>query len=109
MPEGDGFHLILQYPAATDHTGRTMEFVLRNKKTAKRFTYDGPATYIVVTDENIALSIPPAAVSAEDAGITLADVQGKTTEFKIDVLESDGTLYTRIQGDVVWVDELGDF
>ena len=111
QPKGDGFFMKFQYPTGTDHTGRTMTFVIRNKKTGKQLTLSGPGTEITVASEVIEIVAPSATVSEADAAISLADIESldDRSEFGFRVLDSSGVLVHRFQGEVVWADEAGLF
>lgn len=109
MPYGDGFYLTFNFPSGTDHTGRTMEFTIRNKKTKKSFSLTGPNTQITVASEVIDIAAPSA--TTDGSGVAMSDIESvdDNSEYGFKVLDSGGLLVARFQGEIAWAPAVGLF
>jgi len=97
----------LNFPTGTDHTGRTMDFSIRNKKSEKLFELSGPNAQITVASEQIAIAVPSATTDAEN--VALSSLETSECEYGFDVRESSGTLVARFQGNIQWPSKRGMF
>jgi len=109
MPYGDGFYLTFSFPTGTDHTGRTMEFKIKNKKTEDEFSLTGPNTQITVSDETIDVAIPSATTDGSSVPLSKIESLDDESAYGFKVLDSGGLLIARFQGDIRWVPDVGEF
>jgi len=113
LADEDNFTVTISYPAATDLSGKTCELKMKQITVTdanNEFDLTSSASEITVDDagDKITIDIPPATTADSSPNNALSTLQDGICEYGIDVLNSDGTLYNRFQGIVIWTQELGE-
>lgn len=104
LPQGGNLTATITFPVTVDLTGKTGFVKVRNRDGSSIFTNTAGSSVLA----NVySVNIAPTDVSTHDSLTTLEDLQVERSYYRMDILNGDGTLYHRFQGDIDWADPEG--
>lgn len=104
---GAPLNMTITFPVATDFTGFTALFTAKDATRATLFTLADGAE-ISVASEVWSLMIKPATTGIEATAFSLVQVGAKETFYSLDLFDAAGDLYTRFQGEILWIEPTGE-
>ena len=108
-PKGGSFVTTITFPDGTDLSGKTVYFKIVQREGDNDFDKDSGYATIGISGTVVTVNVPASATSDDDGSTLLSAVQSGQCKYRIDVLNADGSLYARFQGECIWIDEEGSF